>query len=103
MKMPKEVNRFCPKCNKVTKQKVVQVKSSKKRGALKLGSRRHERRSGVSGYGGYPRPKPENCKRWGIKLTKKVDLRYKCSECGKMTVRKQGFRSKKLELEAEQK
>ncbi len=98
MKMPKEVNRYCPKCKKKTKQKVIQVKSHKTRATLKKGQRRHERRSGISGYGGYPRPKPEKSKKWGVKLTKKLDLRYKCSECGKMTIRKQGFRVKKLEM-----
>ncbi|MHA1872586.1 MAG: hypothetical protein ACTSVB_00620, partial [Candidatus Heimdallarchaeaceae archaeon] len=51
------------------------------------------------GYTGFPRPKPENSKKWGVKLTKKLDLRYKCSVCGKMTIRKKGFRVKKLELE----
>jgi len=99
MKMPKKVNRYCPKCKVHTEHKVIQVKSSRKRATLKKGQRRHERRAGVSGYGGYPRPKPEHCKRWSVKLTKKLDLRYECSKCKKQTVRKQGFRLKKFEFE----
>lgn len=96
MKLPKEIKRYCPKCKKNTKQKISQVKSGKVRGALKLGARRFA--SKTKGYGGFPRPKPEKSKKWGVKLTKKLDLRYKCSECGKMTIRKQGFRAKKFEM-----
>ena len=96
MKIPKEINRYCPKCKKVTKHKLVQVKSGKKRGKLTIGARRYERK--IEGYTGFPRPKPENSKKWGVKLTKKVDLRYKCEECGKMHMRKKGFRAKKLEM-----
>jgi large subunit ribosomal protein L44e len=98
MKMPKEINRYCPKCNKKTPQKVSQVKSGKKRGAMKLGARRYA--SKIKGYTGFPRPKPEHSKKWGVKLTKKVDLRYKCTVCGKMTAIKKGFRVKKFELES---
>ncbi len=96
MDMPKEVNRYCPKCNKKTKQTVIQVKTGRKRGALTKGARRFE--SKKKGYGGFPRPKPEKSKKWGVKLTKKLDLRYKCNECGKMNVRKKGFRAKKFQL-----
>ena len=96
MKMPKEVNKYCPKCKKYTKQKVSQVKSGKKRGALKAGARRFAAKT--CGYTGFPRPKPEKSKKWGVKLTKKVDLRFKCAECGKMIAAKKGFRIKKLEL-----
>lgn len=97
MKMTKETNRYCPKCKKYTTHKISIVKSGKKRGALKAGARRYAAK--IAGYGGFPRPKPEKSKKWGVKLTKKVDIRYKCTECGKMTARKKGFRIKKLELE----
>ena len=96
MKMPKEIRRYCPTCRKHTLHKVIQVKTGKKRGKLKIGARRYE--SKIKGYGGFPRPKPEKSKKWGVKLTKKVDLRYKCAECGKMHIRKEGFRVKKIEM-----
>ena len=99
MIMPKKVKRYCPKCKAHTEHKVTKVKGTRKRATLKKGQRRHERRAGVSGYGGYPRPKPEHSKRWSVKMTKKVDLRYKCDKCGKSTARKEGFRIKKLEFE----
>ena len=100
MKMPKEIKKYCPKCKKSTAHKILQVKSGKKRGALKAGARRYAAK--IVGYTGFPRPKPEKSKKWGVKLTKKVDLRYKCIVCGKMVARKQGFRVKKLEFEAKQ-
>jgi large subunit ribosomal protein L44e len=100
MKMPKEITTYCPKCKKHTKHKVTLVKTGKKRGALKAGARRFAAK--IKGYTGFPRPKPEKSKKWGVKLTKKVDLRYKCAVCGKMVARKKGFRIKKLEFEAKQ-
>jgi len=100
MKMPKEVSMYCPKCKKHTKHKVTQVKTGKKRGALKAGARRFDAK--IKGYTGFPRPKPEKSKKWGVKLTKKVDLRYKCAVCGKMTACRKGFRIKKLDFEAKQ-
>ena len=101
MKMPKEVSRYCPYDRKQTKQKVIIVKSGKRRGALKAGARRFAAKT--VGYTGFPRPKPEKSKKWGVKLTKKVDLRFKCTVCGKMNMQKSGFRIKKLELGAEAK
>jgi large subunit ribosomal protein L44e len=99
MKMPKQIMRYCPTCKKQTEHKVLQVKGGGgKRNVLNLGTRRFERKR--EGYGSFPRKKPENCKRWGVKLTKKVDLRYQCKDCKKMTIRKRGFRIKKLEMEA---
>lgn len=98
--MPKEIKKYCPKCRKSTLHKVTQVKTGKKRGALKAGARRYAAKT--VGYTGFPRPKPEKSKKWGVKLTKKVDLRYKCAVCGKMVARKQGFRIKKLEFGAKQ-
>ena len=66
MKMPKEKRTYCPHCKKHTMH---EVHTSKKRKA--------------AGYRGYPRPLPG-----GNKPVKKLDLRYKCKECGKSHIRK---------------
>ncbi len=95
MKMPKEIKRYCPKCKKVTVHKVIRVKSSKKRGSMSKGARIFN--SKLEGYGGFPRPKPEKSKRYGVKATKKVDIRLECKEC-KYQVPMEGFRTKKLEF-----
>lgn len=98
VKVPKETKRYCPKCKKATMHKVSQVKSGKKRGTLTQGARRFKRKT--AGYTGFPRPKPEKSKRFGVKLTKKVLLLYTCKTCKKSMQKKQGFRAKKIEWEA---
>jgi len=52
--IPKEINRFCPKCNKHTIQKVSIYKAGKRRGTA-AGERRHALRK--KGYGGQKFPK----------------------------------------------
>ncbi|SVC34867.1 uncharacterized protein METZ01_LOCUS287721, partial [marine metagenome] len=47
--IPKEINRFCPKCNKHTTQKISIYKAGKRRGTA-AGERRHALRK--KGYGG---------------------------------------------------
>lgn len=96
MKIPKKQNRYCPKCKKHTEHKVYLVKSGRKRGAMKAGQRRFQKK--ISGYGGYPRPKPEKGVKYGAKTTKKADLRYKCAECGKEQTPKKGKRARKVEI-----
>ena len=95
MKIPKVINKYCPKCGKVTPHEVIRVKSSKKRGSLSKGARIFKEK--LKGYGGFPRPKPEKSKRYGVKATKKVDIRLKCKECG-YEIPMKGFRTKKLEI-----
>lgn len=92
MKRPKEGMRYCPYCNKHTLHKVIVVKSGKKRGELTLGQRRYKRKT--KGYRGFPRPKPKG----GAKMSKKIDLRFKCTVCNKMHTQKRGIRTKKFEL-----
>lgn len=58
------------------------------------GQRRYLKK--LEGYGSFPRPKPEH-----EKATKKLDLRYKCSICGKRHTKGQGFRIKKFKITKE--
>ena len=51
--IPKEINRFCPKCNKHTIQKISIYKAGKRRGTA-AGERRHALRK--KGYGGQNSP-----------------------------------------------
>ncbi|MFQ5891738.1 MAG: 50S ribosomal protein L44e [Candidatus Methanofastidiosia archaeon] len=90
MKISKKRNTYCPKCKKHTSHTLKLVKK-KKRGELKQGQRRFRRK--LKGYRGYPRSRPH-----GEKPTKRFDLRYKCSVCGKSST-KRGFRAKRLEFE----
>lgn len=99
MKIPRKTMRYCPRCRQRTEQKIDRVKSAKgARGALKKGQRRHLRRSNITGYGGYPKPKIEKGSKYGAKTSKKLSLLYTCSKCKKKTISKKGIRLKKVEF-----
>jgi len=84
------IKTYCPYCQHHTEHAVEKVKK-KKASELKWGQRRFRRVT--AGYGGYPRPKPEGRE----KPTKRVYLRYRCKECGKVH-QKKGVRAKKFEF-----
>ncbi len=90
MKVPKEINTFCPKCKKYTKHSVSLQKPGKRR-TMAEGERRYTRKK--RGYGS--KRKPEQ-KRFA-KVTKKQSLKLACKECG-YTLQRKGIRLKKLEI-----
>ncbi|MDP6584137.1 MAG: hypothetical protein QF535_05740 [Anaerolineales bacterium] len=92
MKIAKKVMRYCPFCKKHTEQKQELLKTGGNRGQLKAGQRRHERRSGVAGYGGMPQPKAAK----KAKTSHKTQLRYKCAVCSKSNMRRSNIRAKKM-------
>ena len=102
MKITKKKNRYCKHCKKHTEHSVAQAKK-KERGSLKRGSINRARKRGHGrGFGNLgrfgSRPAISKFKMSGAKSSKKVDLRYKCKECGKSSVQKKGFRAKKVEF-----
>ena len=90
IKFPKEVRIYCNFCRKHTLH-TVEIVKKKSRGKMRQGERRFRKK--LKGYGSFPRPKPDY-----EKATKKLDLRYKCKECGKKHTKGQGFRVKKFEI-----
>ncbi len=90
MNIPKEVRKFCSKCNKYTKQKISIYKAGKRRGSA-IGERRHEKDK--KGYGGQKFPKLAK----PAKTTKKITPIITCTICNKKTS-KHGIRLRKLEL-----
>lgn len=90
MKVPRSIRGHCPHCNKHVELEVERVKT-RPRSELRHGQRRFRRVT--SGYGGFPRPKPEGRE----KPTKRIFLRYRCKECKKAHQRR-GTRAKKFEL-----
>ncbi len=90
MKFPKTMRVNCPYCKKHTMHEV-EVAKKKPRRVLSQGQRRYLRI--MKGYGSFPRPQPDY-----EKSTKNLDLRYKCTECGKKHMRGQGWRAKKFEI-----
>ena len=106
MKIPKEMKRYCPKCKKHTLQK---VKNEKNRGKNKthpmsqFSQVRMKLRglsTGMGNMGKLARGALNSWKRFNKKHSKKTDLRYTCSECGKTNVSaSRGIRSKKISVE----
>ena len=106
MKMPRTIKRYCPYCKTHTEQEVERVKK-KKASELKWGQRRFRKvtagygvkwgqrrfRKVTAGYGGFPRPKPEGRE----KPTKRINLRYRCTQCKKANI-SPCIRAKKFEL-----
>ena len=89
MLRPRKIKRYCPYCKKHT---IHEVDKTKKRKAseLKQGQRRFRRV--MRGYRGIPRPKPEGRE----KTSRRVALKYTCSEC-KKSHQPPSIRSKKFE------
>ena len=76
MEIPRKIKRYCPKCKKHTLHAVEKVKK-RKASELKRGQRRFRR--ATSGYGGFPRPKPEGRE----KTSRRIALKLTCAECKK--------------------
>jgi large subunit ribosomal protein L44e len=90
VKIPKKIRTYCPRCKTHTVHSVTIYKAGKRR-ALAEGQRRYERKN--KGYGSKRKPEQKRM----AKVTKKVVLKLKCSQCGYISHRK-GIRLKKAEL-----
>ena len=96
MKIPKKINRYCPYCRKKTEQKIKLISTGGKRGTLTRGSIARAKKRGLGrGIG--------NKGRWGskpavskfkrkTKTTKKTNMMYTCSVCGKSKYQRKGMR-----------
>lgn len=92
MNIPKIQKRYCRFCRKHTEHEVKRVSVSKVKRRLAQGQRRFKRK--MKGFGSFPKSNPKG----RAKPTRKLDLRYKCKECGKEHIIGKGFRIKKFEL-----
>jgi large subunit ribosomal protein L44e len=92
MKVPKEINTYCPRCKKHTVHTITLYKKGKDRTSA-LGTRRHA--EDKKGYGGQKFPELKRT----AKTTKKQTLRYKCKDCG-YTIQREGIRLRKMEIVA---
>jgi large subunit ribosomal protein L44e len=93
MKYPKKVRIFCPYCKKHTEHTVSQAKRKTRR-KMSQGQRRFLRK--MKGYHSFPKENPKGKE----KPTRKLNLLFKCKECGKKHGKGKGFRAKKFELKA---
>jgi large subunit ribosomal protein L44e len=90
MKYPKLIKTYCPYC-KSHQLHEVELAKKRTRRTMAAGQRRFLRK--LAGYGSFPKSKPDY-----EKATKKVDLRFKCTVCGKKHTRGAGWRAKKFEI-----
>jgi ribosomal protein L44E len=99
MKIPKTTKRFCPYCRKQTQQKIKLVSTGAKRGTLKRGSLARAKlrgsNRGIGNKGKYSKPAVSKFKRKS-KTTKKTNIMYTCSVCGKSKYQKKGKRTGKI-------
>ncbi|MCD6483198.1 MAG: 50S ribosomal protein L44e [Candidatus Aenigmarchaeota archaeon] len=91
MEFPKKVRIYCPYCKKHTVH-TVYISKRRPRRTLAQGQRRFLRK--MKGYGSFPKENPKGRE----KPTRKVDLRFKCTVCGKSHTHGEGFRVKKFKL-----
>lgn len=98
MKIPKNTKRYCPHCKKKTEHKIKIVGTGAKRGTLTRGSISRAKSRGLGrgiGNKGKWGSKPAVSKfKRKSKTTKKTNIMYTCSECGKSHYR-QGRRNKR--------
>ncbi|MBR9682851.1 MAG: 50S ribosomal protein L44e [Candidatus Aenigmarchaeota archaeon] len=92
MNIAKAQRRYCPICKKHTDHDVKKVSVGKAKGAMAQGQRRFKRK--LRGFGSFPKPNPKD----RAKPTRKLDLSYKCKDCGKAHNVGKGYRVKKFEL-----
>ncbi|APW99839.1 50S ribosomal protein L44e [Halobiforma lacisalsi AJ5] len=92
MQMPRRFNTYCPHCNEHHEHEVEKARSGRSSG-MKWDARRTERHTSSIGNSGRFSKVPA-----GEKPTKKTDLKYRCSECGKAHLR-EGWRAGRLEFQ----
>jgi large subunit ribosomal protein L44e len=96
MIIPKKQKRYCPFCKKHTEHTIEEAKRRQRR-KMSKSQRRFLRK--LKGYGSFPKENPKGRE----KPTRKLDLRYKCTACGKKHIVGTGFRIKKFEMKKEEK
>ena len=108
MKAPKEMKRYCPKCKTHSLHKVKQEKSRGRNKAhplskysmTRLASRRIGQEYGTGNAGRYSRGAMNSWKQYNKKLSKRIDLRFTCPQCNKVSVpADRGKRSKRIMVE----
>jgi large subunit ribosomal protein L44e len=93
MEIPRRFNTYCPHCNAHHEHELEKVRQGQASGMTKVQGRQRERqRSGIGNAGKFSKVPS------GEKPTKKTNLKYRCSECGKAHLRK-GWRAGRLEFQ----
>ena len=103
MKLPKKTKRYCPTCKKHTEHAVDTAKQRSRSSAHPQSRYANKRlisrglRSGPGNHGRYSKPAPKQWKR-KTKVTRRVGILYRCSECKKAHGTKKAIRSSRIEI-----
>ena len=101
MKLPIKINRYCPKCNKKTEQKISVAKQKSRSSAhpMSRGSASREKsrglRGGTGNLGRRSRKAPKAWKR-KAKSTKRLTILYTCQVCKKAKGIKKAIRTSRI-------
>jgi len=102
MKLPKEINRYCPYCKKHTKQLVATAKQKSRSATrpLSRGSPTRIKLRSLEGFGNWGKRSKKGAKDWKMKtkVTKRISITYKCKVCNKMKGIKKAIRSSRIEI-----
>jgi large subunit ribosomal protein L44e len=93
MEMPRRFNTYCPHCKEHHEHEVEKARTGRTSGMTKVNGRQRDRALSTIGNSGKFSKVPA-----GEKPTKKTDLVYRCSECGKAHLR-EGWRAGRLEFQ----
>jgi large subunit ribosomal protein L44e len=100
MKLPKEKNRYCPYCRKHTSQLVLTAKQKSRSSAhpLSRDSPSRVKKRSLHGYGNWGKRSKKGAKDWKmkVKVTKKINIMYKCKVCNKIKPIRKGIRSSRI-------
>jgi large subunit ribosomal protein L44e len=91
--MPRRFRSYCPNCDGHHELEVEKVRAGRPSGMTKVQGRQRERQRATIGNSGKFSKVPA-----GDKPTKKTNLVYRCSNCGKAHMR-EGWRAGRLEFQ----
>jgi len=92
MEMPRRFNTYCPHCNEHHEHEVEKVRSGRSTGMKRDARQRRRALATIGNAGGYSKVPG------GDKPTKKTNLKYRCSDCGKAHMR-EGWRAGRLQFQ----
>ena len=93
MQIPRRFNTYCPHCNEHHEHEIEQVRRGQSSGMKKVGDRQRARAiSGIGNSGKFSQVPS------GEKPTRKTNLTYRCTECGRAHLRK-GWRAGRVEFQ----
>ena len=103
MKLPKETKRYCPYCKKHTSQTIATAKQKGRSTGHPLSrwspsrTKKRNYRMGYGNQGRFSKPAIKD-RKMKTKVTKKINILFKCKDCNKMKGKSKGIRSSRVQI-----